>query len=65
MTENDMIIGELKAFKDYVGIRMSMLEAKIEDLQSFKWKIIGISAAVSVAGSALISAMTITLKIIK
>lgn len=49
----ERIIGKLEEFRDTTKDRLDRIDNKLESLQSFRWKIIGGSAAISFIFGAL------------
>lgn len=53
--ESYRIIGKLEASTQLILNRLQVIEGKVDHLEAFKWKIVGITIGVSVVTSILFS----------
>lgn len=46
MSDTERVIGALTQFKESTEKRLDAIEAKVDELKAFKWKVIGGAAAI-------------------
>lgn len=47
MDNRDLLLGELKAFRDQVTVELKEIRDEIKSLSAWKWKIVGASSFIS------------------